>query len=553
MKHLRFYSASTLIFGLASISFGQISKTAPNEIMIRTRGGQAPALLKVALGATETIVDRRLGLSKLTISTSSVRDGISLLRRSRDVVYAEPRFIPELDHVPNDPQYSAQYGHQMVKSEPAWNIFKGRPTMVVAVLDTGLRTTHEDIVGRIAPGGFDFGDNDSDVTDTDGHGSHCIGIIGANTNNGKGVASVAYNTRVLPIKVFGSSPTGDPVVQGIMAAADRGAKVISMSFGTYTFPQAWQDAVNYAWGKGCLLFATAGNDNINMKRYPGACDNVITMGSTDQNDQKSGFSNFGDWVKLAAPGSGIRSFGIASDSSYVDLSGTSMACPFAASVGALVWGRNPFLSNAQVRDILLTTADPVGTWLKGGRVNALKAVTAASPLVEFSSTTLMNQVGVVRSVTEGSILNGFGSISAAAASTNATDAGRFMLRATPVAKVGNVASIESIVRLSAPRSAIRSARIEIVSKAPIPVTSFVHVFNYWTGNFELVGTIGNNGTERTQNINLDVNRINEFVNSSGHVRILVRSISPQRVGTGDWTVDFNRLSVVGGFEVPVTP
>ena len=553
MNRLSLFPATLLVLGLASVGLGQTAKTAPNEIIVRTRGGQAPSILKLALGAKETIIDRRLGLSKLTISKSSVRDGISLLARSRDVVYAEPRYIPELDHVPNDPQYPNQYGHKMVKSEAAWDLFKGRSTMIVAVLDTGLRTTHEDIVGRIAPGGFDFGDNDADVTDTDGHGSHCIGIVGANTNNGKGVASVAYNTRILPIKVFGSSPSGDPVVQGIMAAADRGAKVISMSFGTYTFPQAWQDAVNYAWGKGCLLFATAGNDNINMKRYPGACDNVITMGSTDQNDQKSGFSNWGDWVKLAAPGTQIRSFGIASDSSYVDLSGTSMACPFAASVGALVWGRNPFLTNAQVRDILLTTADPVGSWLKGGRVNALKAVNAAAPLVDFNSTTLMNQVGVVGTVTEGTVVNGFGSIGAAAASTNVTDAGRFILRSRDASSIGSVASIESIVRVSAPLSAIRSAKIEIVSNAPLPVTSFTYVFNYSTGKFELMGSTGNAGTEKTQSVSLDLTRLGQFVNSSGHVRILVRSVSPQRIGTRSWNIEFNRISMTGGFDPNLAP
>ena len=158
MQMLRCSVLLSVVAGLAAYGSAQISRTAPNEIIVRTRGGQAPALLKVALGATESIVDRRLGLTKLTISKSSVTDGISLLRRSRDVLYAEPRYIPELDHVPNDPLFNQQYGHQMVKSELAWNIFRGRPTMIVAVLDTGLRTSHEDIAGRIAPGGFDFGD-----------------------------------------------------------------------------------------------------------------------------------------------------------------------------------------------------------------------------------------------------------------------------------------------------------------------------------------------------------------------------------------------------------
>jgi thermitase len=425
--------------------------------------------------------------------------------------------------------------------------------MVVAVLDTGLRTTHEDIVGRIAPGGFDFGDNDADVTDTDGHGSHCIGIIGANTNNGKGVASVAYNTKVLPIKVFGSNPTGDPVVQGIMAAADRGAKIISMSFGTYTFPQAWQDAVNYAWGKGCLLFATAGNDNINMKRYPGACANVITMGSTDQNDQKSGFSNWGDWVLLAAPGSNIRSFGIASDISYTDLSGTSMACPFAASVGALVWGRNPALSNAQVRDILFSTADPVGSFVSKGRVNAHKAALKAVPLSDYASTTLLSKVGVVGGISEGTAITPYASDFAAGVATNATDAGRYILRSRYINKVGGVASLDTIVRVTTPLSAIKSAKVELVSKGPVPASTFVFAYNYASGAFDQIGQVGNTNAERTTSVSFDVSTFGKYLNSSGHVRLLVRSISPVRAGQNAWNIEFNRVSVIGGFDSTLIP
>lgn len=502
--------------------------------------------------ATETRFMPDLGISILTIGAGTVEDGIAILRRSRNVIYAEKDQKAELFHVPNDPLYTQQYGHQQVKDEAAWDIFKGNSKMVVAVLDTGLIMNHEDIVGRIAPGGFDYSDNDSDPSDSDGHGSHCGGIVAANTNNAIGVASSAYNARLLPLKVFPNS-FATTVAAGIRGAADKGAKILSLSLGFPSESQVMQDAINYAWGKGCLVIAAAGNAGNTVKNYPAAAQNVIAVAATNSSDTRAGFSTFGDWVHVAAPGEDIMSFGISSNSSYVKNSGTSMACPFVASVAALVWGRNPALTNAQVRDIIFSTCDNVGPFVIKGRVNAHKAILKAVPLTEYASTSLLSKLGVVGGVTEGTNVNPFSSDFAAAASTNATDAGRYTIRSKFINRLGGVASLDTIVRVTTPLSAIKSARVELVSNAPAPASTFIYAYNYSTASFDQVGLVGNSGVEKTSSVAMDVTTLGRYMNSSGHIRFLVRSISPVRAGQNPWNISFNRISVTGGYDSTLIP
>lgn len=523
----------------------------PDQILVRTKNGVIPPLARVALGAEEVRLMPELGISMLKIKGMSVDEGIALLKRSNNVLYASRDNRVELFHTPNDPLYSQQYGHPQVKDDVAWDLFKGNNKMVVAILDTGLRLTHQDIAGRIAPGGYDYSDNDSDPSDYQGHGSHCAGIAAANTNNSLGVASSAYNAKVLPLKVFPNS-FASTVILGIKGAADKGAKIISMSLGFGIYDQGMQDACNYAWGKGCLIFASAGNAGNTAKNYPAALDNVIAVAATNNTDNRAGFSTYGDWVHVAAPGEDILSFGMNSDSEYVLNSGTSMACPFAASIAALVWGRNPALTNAQVRDILFTTAD-AKNFVTKGRLNAAKAVAKAQPLLAYTSTTLLSQLGVVGSTTEGTNVTNFGSIGAAAAATNATDAGRYIVRSIFQPKVGGTASLETIVRVMTPLTQIKSAKVELVSTAPVPVSSFVFAFNYSTGKFDQIGAASNTGAERTATVNFDPLTFGQYVNSSGHVRILVRSISPTRAGQNAWNIEFNRIAVTGGYDPTVSP
>jgi len=162
---------------------------------------------------------------------------------------------------------------------------------------------------------------------------------------------------------------------GIIWAADNGAKAIHMSYGSSSYSQTEQNAVNYARNKGAVLVAAAGNSNTSSKFYPAAYTNVISVAATDNNDQKASFSNYGNWVLVASPGVCIAS--TYKNSGYAWMSGTSQAFPAVTGLAALVFARFPAYTNAQVRDTLFSSADPIsgtGSFWVYGRVNALRAV-----------------------------------------------------------------------------------------------------------------------------------------------------------------------------------
>jgi hypothetical protein len=239
---------------------------------------------------------------------------------------------------------------------------------------------------------------DPDPLDDFGHGTHCAGIIAAVSNNNLGIAGLAQ-VRVMAEKVLDSSGGGywDWIANGIINATDCGADIISMSLGGYGESELLHEAVRYAYDAGVLVIAAAGNDNTNMKLYPAGYDEVIAVAATDQNDNKASFSNWGDWIELAAPGVQIYStmptyhvtlndWGYAMNYDY--LNGTSMACPHVAGVAALVWSRYPSKTRDWVRQWLRYTADDLGdpgfdVYYGYGRINARNAVEQTPPAHEL--------------------------------------------------------------------------------------------------------------------------------------------------------------------------
>jgi subtilisin family serine protease len=253
----------------------------------------------------------------------------------------------------------------------------GDLSVLVAVVDTGIYYMHPDLSAHYVPLGYDWVNMDSDPEDDHGHGTHCAGIIAAVSNNGEGIAGLAQ-VRVMAEKVLDSGGSGywDWVANGIINATDCGADIISMSLGGYGYSQLVHDAVKYAYDSGVLLIAAAANDNTNMKSYPAAYDEVVAVAATDQNDAKASFSNWGDWIELAAPGVSIIS---TVPSGYESWSGTSMACPHVSGVAALAWSAYPSKTRDWLRLWLRYTADDLGdpgfdVYYGYGRINARKAV-----------------------------------------------------------------------------------------------------------------------------------------------------------------------------------
>jgi thermitase len=323
----------------------------------------------------------------------SLEQAARAYRTDARVRYAEPDFVVHATTTtPNDPLFAQQYGMTKIKAPFAWDATKGSGTVKVAVLDCGIYDVtsaafnapgHPDINGKVVAH-IDFTGSSTGADDFCDHGTMTAGIVAANTNNGIGVAGVGFNTSLMNGKVLddNGSGTSTMVTNGIRWAADNGARVINMSLGNSlsTCPQIFQDAIDYAWGKGVVIVASAGNSSLPFAGSPANCNHVLAVGATDQNDQRPAFSNFGANVQVAAPGVGIVSTNF--DGNYEAFDGTSESAPHVAGLAALVWATSFGTSNEAVVARIKSTADPIagtGTLWVNGRINAAAAVGASGP------------------------------------------------------------------------------------------------------------------------------------------------------------------------------
>lgn len=290
--------------------------------------------------------------------------------------YIEPDFVAQAVETPNDTYYSNQWGLPKVKADLAWSVSHGLSSVKVAIVDTGIDSSHPDISGKVQAAANCTTSSGctalSSSVDDNGHGTHVAGIAAARTNNNLGVSGIGYDTSLISVKVLDSSGSGyySWISNGIIWAADNGARVINMSLGGKSSSVTLQNSVDYAWNKGLVIAAAAGNSNSSKKFYPAYYSNVIAVAATDSTDKKASFSNYGSWVDVAAPGVSIYS---TYKGGYDYLSGTSMASPFVAGLAGLVFGYHPDWTNSQVRDKIQNSADKIpgtGSYWAFGRINA---------------------------------------------------------------------------------------------------------------------------------------------------------------------------------------
>jgi len=342
------------------------------------------------------------------------------------VSYVQPNMKYKTQFLPNDPYWPLQWGPQKIEADWAWNYTTGAPSILVAVVDTGIDYTHEDIAENYVPLGYDWVNMDSDPLDDFGHGTHCAGIIAAVINNSVGISGMAQ-IQLMAEKVLDSDGYGydDWIANGIIHATEAGADIISLSIGGYGESQILYEAIRYAYENGVLLVAAAGNDNTNIKLYPAGYDEVIAVTATDQYDNKAYFSNYGEWVELAAPGVDIYSTmpsyyvtmnGWGYSMYYEYMSGTSMAAPHVAGLAALLWSYYQEKSRDWVRLWLRHIADDLGVpgfdeYYGYGRINARKAFELTPPehdLIAYQWQTPLYVEPQATSIINGTILN-FGS------------------------------------------------------------------------------------------------------------------------------------------------
>ncbi len=289
------------------------------------------------------------------------------------------RQLSDFPTTPPDDPYFAPYQADLLEMRvpTAWLTTTGSPSQVVAVLDTGMDRSHVDLddIPVVSPWNAITGT--TDVTDTVGHGSHVIGEIAAETNNGLGVAGIAPGVTIMPVKVCGGTGcwTSD-VDNGIDWARLHGATVINMSLGGPVPTPFEQSVITDAYNAGVTIVAAAGNDGDGTIDYPASYANVLSVAATDNGDGHASFSNANAAVDLAAPGVGILS---TVPGGYTFYSGTSMSSPHVAAVAALVRSAHPTYHPAQVELALRSTAVDLGSpgrddVFGSGRVDAAGAV-----------------------------------------------------------------------------------------------------------------------------------------------------------------------------------
>lgn len=425
----------------------------PGEILVKlTPGAAADVRSDVHRQAGGLLLNEigRTGVQRISVANGDEAAAIARYLRNPNVQYAERNYIrtipTPLSHggtsevVPHDRYFAEQWalhntGQQfqcIVLIFGNWCLYQGTPDadidapeawavagnapVTVAVIDSGVDYTHPDLAMKYL-GGYDFLNGDSDPMDDHGHGTHVAGTIAAAMDNltsgaEEGVAGVAPNAFLLAYKVCGvdGACSDFALQQAIAAAVQDGARVINMSLGGSEFSQSTYDAVQDAWNSGVVVVAGAGNSGTTNFFFPAAFDNVISVAAFDEDHRRASFSNYGNWVDVSAPGNVIMStyrMSACSTSTepgnigcYTWSSGTSMATPHVSGAAALIWSRPDVTTNAQVVDILLRSADPVGvsdvrldSWTIHGGLNLSSAVS-------FGSTQPLANAGPDRTITD---------------------------------------------------------------------------------------------------------------------------------------------------------
>jgi subtilisin family serine protease len=356
----------------------------PGEILVGLKPGAAkssPSLgrLSAEIGAV-SVSPVFTGVLKVVLPPDAdLEAAIRRYAADLSVEYAEPNYLYTAAKIPSDPSFGQQWGLNNtgqsggkkdadIDAPEGWDRERGKPAVVIAVLDTGVDARHPDLAGGkvLTALGRDFVNGDADATDDNGHGTAVAGIAAAGSDNALGMAGVCWGCRILPVKVLDATGKGsaDRIAQGIQYAADRNARILNLSFGYKSAcgcSLTLARAINYAYEKGSLLIAAAGNDaDKQQTSYPAASPRVLAVGALDRQGKEVNTSNRDGDLDVLAPGKDILSLDLSTRSPlYRNVSGTSAAAAFTSGVAGLVWSARPQLKKDQVWQLLRSTTDRV--------------------------------------------------------------------------------------------------------------------------------------------------------------------------------------------------
>ncbi|MFY0688633.1 MAG: S8 family serine peptidase [Cyclobacteriaceae bacterium] len=376
-----------------------------------------------------------------SVSDVGVEEAVGILNAHPGITYAEPDYELNLIRQPDDESFDELWGmHNTGQSGgtpdadidalEAWSKGKGSKNVIIGVIDTGIDPDHEDLNDNMwinedeIPDngvdddnngyvddvyGWDFVNDDNDPFDDNGHGTHCAGTIAAEGNNGIGVVGVNWKASLMALKFLGSGGSGNTsdAIEALEYAILNGANLTSNSWGGGGYSAAMEEMIWAANDANQLFVAAAGNANNNNDAspyYPSSYpnDNLISVAASDHNDMKASFSSYGATsVDIAAPG--VNIYSCQPNDGYASLNGTSMATPHVAGAAALAWSSAPFLSNMEIKEILLSTVDPVeafeGITLSGGRLNLSNVMDQAISWVAVNKETGSIQGSDTESIT----------------------------------------------------------------------------------------------------------------------------------------------------------
>jgi hypothetical protein len=400
MKTITTISAAiaTAIATLAAPAFAaQAEDYAQGRIIVEPRAGLTVTEMGKILKANGAGKARKLGQSNIhviEVAHGSEKAIAAKLKNNPHFKFAELDQRVAVSATANDPMLGSEWHISKIGANSAWDNTQGGG-VTIAILDSGMDSAHPDLAGNTVAG-YNAYDNNTNTADVCGHGTKAAGSAAATINNTAGVAGVAGQAKIMPVRIAYNNSGScyayfSTMASGVTWAADHGARVVNISYANVPTSSAVQSAANYLKGKGGLLFVSAGNYNRDEGFTP--TDTMIPVSATDSADNRASFSSYGAFVALSAPGVGI--YTTVQGGGYGAVNGTSFASPVAAAVAALVMSANPSLSADQVKNILFSTAVDLGTagrdiYFGYGRVNAAAAVAAAkaAPAPDTSAPTV---------------------------------------------------------------------------------------------------------------------------------------------------------------------
>jgi len=442
------------------------------------------------------------------------------LMKTGDYQYAEPNWTCYPINIPNDALYGSEWHHPIVKSPQAWDLMIGKPSIICAVVDTGIDMTHEDLTPNRVKG-YNSADRlpeilGGKVNDLNGHGTHVAGDAAAIGNNGVGVSGMGWNFKIMPIRTSNSPGGGaslDDILAGARWAAENGARSVSASY-SGVGAAAIGTTGSYIKTKNALFCYAAGNDNRNLSGFH--YRDTIVVGASNEQDGKAGFSAYGRGITVFAPGTNIMSTTLGGG--YGPASGTSMSTPVCNGAIALIFATNPGLTPDQAQEVLESQCDNIGpsTTFGKGRINQFKNVKRALVLLEkFVAPNAIKTL-------QGTYVSG--SLSDVLAPNSGKS---YWVNSVKVTGLGEAAGVEFSFKLPTSSTQVLNLRPTFQAAGLVGnnVTGFFYLWNYQTGKYDNIAQMpAPTFLSAIQSKQLSVNAP-AYVGANGEVKSIYRAVS----------------------------